>query len=320
MKEIAESKEPKSIEEILKLYDSVGLESRNMKFLTEWYSKTYSFAHLPCIDNKYLKQLSEDKTKLSVFAILIDDLADNQKTRNQTLLRKSINIPWNGTKPYKEEYLEVTRIVWNSIIESIKNYPRFEEFKDLFYFDLSQFINSIYYGSLVNTLEIANFEETNAHSPHNMMVLLFCDMDLMCSPDFDKDELGKLRPILHWTQDITHIGNILSTYKREILEQDYSSPIISIALSQGAIDKETIINNPEKALQNIEYIVPHFKHRAEENFQKIEDNINTVKTVDIADFILRIKKVFESFLQREQYWNPEEKESITESVSTMVSS
>jgi hypothetical protein len=286
-----------------------------MSFLTQWYFKTYKFAHLPCIDKKHIEKLAQDKTKLSVFAILVDDLADNQRTMDKTKLMKSIKIPWNGTKKYDDRYLEVTRIIWKEIIGSIKNYPRYEEFKDLFFFDLKQFLNAIYYGYLVNSMDMANFLESSLHSAHNMMVLLFCDMDLMCSPDFDKDEISKLRPILHWTQDITHIGNILSTYKREIMENDYSSPIISIALNEGTITKEVIENDPEQAIEKIQQITPFFKNRAEEDFHKIQDHIDTVKTVDIADFLNRIQKVFNSFLQREDYWEIQKVENKEMSVN-----
>jgi hypothetical protein len=289
-------------QDLIKMYNSVGLRTRNMNFLTKWFYDTYKFAHLSSIDEDLLEDLCIDKTKLSVFAILVDDLADNSLTRNQRLLEESINIPWNGTKKYHDPYLEAIRVIWNESIFSIQDYPRFEEFKDLFYFDLKQFLNSICYGSLVNSMEMANYVETKSHSYHNMMVLLFCDMDLMCSPDFDKDELGKLRPILHWVQDITHIGNILSTYRREIEEQDFSSPIISIALSEGVLDKDTVKNDPKKALENVEYIIPYFKKRAEENFQRIKDYSDTIYSVDIKDFYKQTKKAWNRYLQRPEYW------------------
>jgi len=306
-----------NLEKLTQLYNSVGLKTRNMKFFTKWYYDTYRFAHLSSIDNQHLEQLCRDKTKLSVFAILIDDLADNYKTRNLNMLQKALQIPWNDSEKFHDKYLDTTKELWNDIINSVKNYPRFDEFKDLFYFDLSQFLTSINYGYLANSMDIANVVETKAHSYHNMMVLLFCDMDLMCSPNFDKKELGKLRPILHWVQDITHVGNILSTYQREIEEQDFSSPMISIALSEGVLDKETVKNNPEKTLKNLEYIIPYFKTRVEEDFQKIKDYANTVESVDINDFYQQTKKAYENFLRLQQYWKPnvaeiEEKEESSE--------
>lgn len=232
----------------------------------------------------------------------MDDLADNYKIRNQELLEKAVRIPWNPNKKYQNEYLEVTRKIWLDCINSIKQYPRYNEFKELFYFDLDQFLDSVRYSFLINTMKVDNTLEDRIYLHHNLMVILYCDIDLMCSPNFKKEELGKLRPVLHWVQDITHIGNIISTYPRETKERDFSSPIISLGLRKGLITGEDVINDPKNAAGRLKPLIPYFKERVEDNFRKIEENADKIESIDIREFSKRLRRVYKSFLERAQYW------------------
>jgi len=308
-----------SLEKAIKLYNSVGLESRNMGFFAKWVYDVYKQAYIPGTHPQYIETLAVDKTKLSIFAILVDDLADNIKIRKKELLEKALEIPYNDSKKYENDYLETTRKIWKEIINSIKNYPRYEEFKDIFFFDLDQFLNSIKYGYLANTMDLYNITECKIYSPHNMMIILYLDMDLMCHPSFKKDELKKVRPIFHHIQDIMHIGNALNTFPREIEELDLSSPVISIGLSEGVIKKDDIVRQPKQVLANLEYLVPYFKNRVEENFEKIEDIGFTVESIDFREFYPRLKKIWEGFLQRPEYWKIVETEETTKPIMPVIS-
>ena len=250
-----------------------------MSFFAKWVYDVYKIAYLPGVISTYIDTLAVDKTQLSTFAILVDDLADNVKLRDKDLLEKALRIPFEESKKYENDYLNVTREIWLDIINSIRNYPRYDEFIDILFFDLDQFLNSIKYGYLANTSDLYNITETKIYSPHNMMIIMYLDMDLMCHPTFKKEELKKIRPIFHHIQDIMHVGNILNTFPREIEELDFSSPIISIGLSEGVINKDDIVRQPKKALGNLEYLIPYFKERVEENFGKIEDIGHTIKSI-----------------------------------------
>ena len=297
-----------SLDEAIELYKSVG--TRNAEFLFRWLHDIYDKTYLPSIDPLYKEVLTLDKTKLTIFDVLVDDLADNAKIRSKRLLEEAVRIPWNNNKHFVNHYLSVTQKIWLDCIKSIKQYPRYDEFKDIFYFDLDQVMHSMRYSFLVNSTDISNSLEDNIYSNHGVMVILHCDMDLMCSPGFDYEELKKLRPILYWAQDIAHIGNMLNTYPREIIEGDFSSPIIALGLIEGIIQKKMIIEDPEYALENLQPLVSHFKTRMENNLQKIKEHADDLKSVNIKEFYGRLKNVWESFLQRPHYWeNAEDKES-----------
>jgi len=273
-----------------------------MRFLAGWFCDMYDFSYLSSIDVSYKDKLVIDKLKLSIFNILVDDLADNYKIRNKNLFEKAVRIPWDDKTNFKNMYLNVTKKIWLDFHNSIKSYPRYKEFKDMFFFDLDQFLDSIKYSMLINSDAIDNHLEIRTYSPQNMQVILFLDLDLMCSPDFDKKELGKLRPVLIWTQDLLHLSHVINTYPREIQELDFSSPMISIGINEGVISREDVVRYPEKTLENLKYFEPYLKNLAEEEFEKIKSQADKIESVDINDFYQRVRRVYNYFLERPQYW------------------
>lgn len=295
-----------------------------MTYFSKWVYDVYkNLFYLPGVDMNYMENLAIDKAKLSIFAILIDDLADNPKLRNKYLLENAIKIPWDSDEKQDVMYLEITRKLWLDIIKSIKKYPRYDEFENIFNFDMDRFLDSIKYGFLINTSNIGNVLENGLYSYQNMMIMVFLDMDLMCSPIFNKNELNKFRPIAHWIQDICHVGNILSTYEREVMEEDFSSPIIALGLEKGLFTKEDVIKNQDDVLKWLVTLVPIFQARVEEDFQKIQDHVTTVKSIDLNELYSRLKKIYKCFLERPNYWEisdsePEEREKQLQPITRAI--
>ena len=289
-----------NLDEAIELYKSVG--PRNADFLFPWLYQVYDRTYLPSIDLKFKEDLTLDKTKLTIFDVLVDDLADNAKIRNKRLLEQAVRIPWNGSQKFDNPYLRVTKKVWQDCISSIRQYPRYDDFKDIFFFDLDQVMNSMRYSFLINTADFSNITEDKLFLNHGVMVILHCDMDLMCSPHFNYEELNKLRPILYCVQDVAHIGNMLNTYPKEIAEVDLSSPIISMGLREGLIDKSIVIKDPEFALASLESLISHFEERMNDNLNQIKNYAGDIKSIDIEDFYFRLKDVWDAFLKRPRYW------------------
>ena len=291
-----------TLSETIKLYEEVG--NRNGDFLFNWIKNIYDFFYLPSIDLNFKEVLALDKTKLTIFDVLVDDLADNCKLRNRELLEKAIRIPWNGTKTYNNKYLDITQQIWVDCIKSIRQYPKYNEFKDIFYFDLDKTLSSMKYSFLINQAGFDNIVEDEIYIQHGVMAILHADLDLMCSPGFNYEELKKLRPILHWVQNIVHIGNLMNTFAREVEEADFSSPILSFAFRERIIDKQMILDKPEQALNKLKQLVPYFKEKAEDNFQKIKFCADAIESIDIHDYYRKLRKVWNEFLERKQYWKP----------------
>src|SRR5207249_8937418 len=120
------------------------------------------------------KVLGEDKTKLAIFDILVDDLADNYTTRSFSMLEQLIKIPWQAkdTSVETNDYLQVARKVWEDLISSVSLYPRFSEFERIFYFDLRQVLSSMLYSYLAHTEGIENPVETTCYASYGCVVEL----------------------------------------------------------------------------------------------------------------------------------------------------
>src|SRR5207249_2063094 len=175
------------LEKVIELYKAVG--RRNAEYF-HWIHSVYSWICLPCVGFECRKALGEDKTKMMIFDVLLDDLADNYDTRNQALMEEFLQIPWQDSRT-KNEYLDAGNKIWEDYIGSVVGYPRFRDFEKVFYFDLRQALAAMVYSSLVNSFNLDNSVEMSVYSPHGCMVMLAVDMDLMCSPTFDIKDLGK---------------------------------------------------------------------------------------------------------------------------------
>ncbi len=266
------------LEDVIALYESVG--RRDSDYL-EWLHRVYTSMNLPCIPSECKKTLGEDKTKLAIFDIMADDLADNFVTRSRFLLQDFIRIPWHNTVE-KHDYIQVGQAIWDDYLESVQQYPRFKELEGIFYFDLRQVLSSMEYSSLINTVGLDNPFEMSHHSPYGCAVILALDMDLMCLPNFDLKEMRTMRSISYLAQKIAHIANMLTTYPREVLEKDMSSPIISLAVRKRIITKEDLGGREViEKLKPLEWI---FRSRAMSQVQKVASYEKEIHSVNIRGF------------------------------------
>src|SRR5437016_14597348 len=87
---LGRSAERLELGEVLDLYKSVG--RRNIEYFA-WIHDVYAWITLRSVSFDCRKDLGDDKTKLSVFDILVDDWADNYETRSYPLLQRLPNIP-----------------------------------------------------------------------------------------------------------------------------------------------------------------------------------------------------------------------------------
>jgi len=281
------------LSEVMDLYKSVG--RRNIDYFA-WIHDVYSWITLPSVSFEWKSALSEDKTKLTVFDILADDLADNHTTRSFSLLQELAEIPWKEKSQTAEtsKFLDAGRRIWEDSLSSVSCYPRFKEFERIFYFDLRQVLSSMMYSYLANTEGIENPIETSFYSSYGCLVEVAIDMDLMCSPAFDMRELGLVRTIACLAQKVAHVGNMMTTYPSEVLESDVSSPIISLALRKGLIRRDELgVASTVPKLSKLEWV---FKSRAHSYIRKVaecEKEIRSINLRGFSDFLIELIDKFE---------------------------
>jgi len=292
LRPLGESRERLELGEVIDLYKSVG--RRNIEYFA-WIHDVYSWITLPSVSFDCRKDLGDDKTKLTVFDILVDDLADNYETRSYPLLQRLANIPWEGKAEIadSEEYLNVGRRIWQDSISSLSNYPRFEEFERIFYFDLRQVLSSMMYSYLGNTVGIENPIETGFYSSYGCLVEVALDMDLMCSPTFDMKELGAMRTVACLAQKVAHVGNMLTTYPSEVVEHDVSSPIISLALRKGIIREDEL--GDKAAVPKVAKLEWVYKNKAYTYIKKVAEYEKEIRSINIRGFSNYLVELIEKF-------------------------
>jgi hypothetical protein len=280
------------LSELIDLYKSVG--RRNIDYFA-WIHDVYSWITLPSVSFDWKRVLGEDKTKLTIFDILADDLADNRTTRSYSLLQEFAEIPWKekagaaGTSVY----LDVGRRIWDDSLSSVSCYPRFKEFERILYFDLRQVLSSMMYSYLANTEGIENPIETSFYSSYGCLVEVAVDLDLMCSPAFDMRELGLVRTVACLAQKVAHVGNMMTTYPSEVLESDVSSPIVSLALRKGVIRHDDLGDaSTIPKLSKLEWV---FKSRAHSYIRKVADCEKEIRSINLRGFSVFLTELIDKF-------------------------
>ena len=243
MKEVEDYDLPDDIESIADRYDeAVGIRDR---FLWKWFHLLSPYFQLSTVEETYVKKVQDDKTLLTFYVTLLDDLIDEQNDRRT--FQEAAKIPFNhfsvnfDRSGLDEECLEFAVSVWDELERSLRVAPRFREYSDLFYFDLQQTVNAIRYAYIVNNYPYsANRAEAYAYSSHNMVLLAFSDIDLMHSRGFNREEFASLRSTLLKAQKMARIGNWVSTWQRELAEGDFSSGVVAYAYEIGLITDQDL--------------------------------------------------------------------------------
>lgn len=276
----------------------------------DWILRVLENTGLSTVRSEYLDSLCVTKTKLVLFTTLLDDTVDSKQKRNLKLLEEVLKIPFTpecikteGFSKRELEYLTFTQEIWTEIINELKTYPNFEKYREMFVFDTYQLLNSMRYSRFVNTMPNAtNKLENTIHVHHGMLVLLQSDFDLMCSQNFDDGELGKLRTLLLIIQKLVRIGNLYSTYTREILEEDASSELVS-SLRQKFGDN--FLDGIYKTL-NKERRYPLFEQTLQKKwkllYKKAICYAQEIKSIDTNMVIKQTEFVQAAYMTKADHW------------------
>jgi len=141
---------------------------------------------------------------------------------------------------------------------------------------------------------IINDIEAIVYSSHNMQAIIDIMLDLMCYKKFNLKELGLVRKIAWKVQEMARIGNWISTWEREINEDDFTSGIFALALENKIInfdrlkkeDKIKIINKIKKAK-----IKEKFLKQWLENYRFIKKLSLKIKSINFKKFFSGLEKL-----------------------------
>lgn len=217
-------------------YSEVG---RRNVYLWKWCRQGVEVTSLPCVRPELFDSVCDTKVLGVMLDVLLDDIADRNgdDALLETLLSVSLRNPEPDLSAVSERdqpYARLTVEVWREIVRRAKSYPCFDQYARLLDFDYQQLFNVMSYSHLVNRdLEMLNLAEHDVYTPHNMHIMISSTLDLMCSPEFDRSELGLVRDAVWHAQCMGRIGNLTTTWERELGESDYSSGVYASALASG---------------------------------------------------------------------------------------
>lgn len=243
---------PPEIKKWVKEYEKVGDRD---EYFWKWLFFANGLVSFPSVSRKYRASLRRTKTLFNMFLALLDDVADKGNL-NRKFLRELLKVPFDYDcikrsflSKEEKKYIDFTRNIFNFIQRTIKNYPRFKELRDVFEYDVRQLLNAMWYADLVSTVPwIINKTEYWIYFSHNMQAIIDLTMDLMCSTKFDFNKLGVFREISWEAQKMARIGNWITTWEREIDENDFTSGVFAYAVEKHLFKLDYLQPNPDKNL------------------------------------------------------------------------
>jgi len=275
-------------------------------FIWKWLGPLYkeTGVTLSTVNHNFLDSITDKKIILTMLATILDDISDVHQDKE--LLDAAIDI-LNNKKLEKKfdnnEKISLISRMWEYLILELSKFPRFKEFKDIFMYDFQQFVNCINYSYLVNNNpNMINIHEMENYDCHNMIVFLLNGIDLMVSPDFDKNDLPKLRNAFWYAQQMARIGNWLSTWKREVKEKDFSSGVFAYAFENNIIDSSEIGKlSDEEIVRRIENsgMKEYFMGVWKENYSKLASLKDKIQSVDMDVYIKGLENVIKFHMASE---------------------
>jgi hypothetical protein len=226
-------------------------------YLWKWCTYGAVLTSLPCVRPDLLQHVCDTKVLSIMLCVLLDDVADQQgKSELLGVLFQMLDLrPLPDLSQYSEAdaaWIRTTREFAEEYHARVTSYPCYEVFAEVLQYDQLQYFNTMRYSNLLNKhLSLMNETEHDLYLPHAMHMMSFATLDLMCTPDFPIGELGKLREAIWHLQCMGRVGNLLSTWRREIPQCDFSSGVFARAMSVGDLTPETLRSGDSARIQSV---------------------------------------------------------------------
>lgn len=243
VEEIYDHSLPPEIESVLESY--LELDHSRSPFIWKWVHRLAPQNELPIVESVYTDKLSIDKTLVVLFITVVDDILEKKRDR-ATFLELS-KIPFEGqvADPTADgvdaAYVSVGERIWQTLIGRLGDAPKFDDYADIFRFDLKQALTAIEYSDIAShNPGVATMADLERYESHNMVMLAYADVDFMHSDVEIGAALGPLRDAVLEAQMMARIGNWVSTWERELSEGDFSAGPIVYALETGLVTPDEL--------------------------------------------------------------------------------
>ncbi len=269
---------PEEIKRWVERYEEVG---RRKDFIWKWTYLKAEELTLTSVPENRRKEILVPKVLTIIINALIDDIADEKKDRG--LLLDSMKIFFFSFSdeflertyaPEDKDYLHLIEEIKNAFFDKIKRYPGYRDFEELLFYDYRQFYNAALYGHLINEKkDVINLPEYKIYLSNNMQMMVLSTIDLMASSEIKREEIHKIREIFWKAQRMGRIGNSITTFKREIEEDDFTSEVFARMISRGVINADILDRKNHDYLLfkiNEEGLIRERLLEGEENYHSID--------------------------------------------------
>jgi hypothetical protein len=287
------------IEAWIERYERIGSRGQ---YLWRWCRHGLEVTSLSCVDTSLVAELCDTKLLAVMYGVMLDDVVDQEHDAEylRRLIRESRNPGQRDIgdlPPRRRAYAELTCALWDRYLARLGAAPRYGEFAELLAYDNEQVLNTMWYSYLVNVdTRVVNLAEHDLYSPHNMQMMTFATADLMCSHSFDASELGAVRQAVWHAQCMGRIGNLVTTWERELADGDFSSGIFARLIDSGRLRVSDLsIGNHELIRTAIKTgrIEDYFLRQWNEHRRCIEAMVPQVTSVDLRNLLAGLDRLIE---------------------------
>lgn len=297
IEEMQEIKIPPELQKWVKEYEKVG---KRKNFIWKWAYRVAQIITFPGVPRRYQRSLSKTKFLMIMFIVLLDDVSDEMQ--NKKLLDEILKIPFEENyiktsqlSQKEKRYLDFTIEIWHFIQKIIRGYPYYQKFRSILEYDTRQLLNGTRYAYLVNqNLYLANEIEYQIYLSYNTPVLLNYMIDLTCLPKFDVKNLWSVRKIAWYAQLMTRIDNWISTWEREIEEDDFTSGVFVYALENNIVEVEMLRQNrSEEIVEKIKKskTEEYFLKQWEKFYNEMSNLIKKNKSIDGKEILEMVEEL-----------------------------
>lgn len=218
---------------------------RDKRLFSHFLIPGYQMTTISSVRSDIEEHVQLAKLNLGMLITLIDDLADHPEHFNPKLLEhlyKLLPGQIPSTTPHlskedRKTYQLAEKLVTN-LDQHLRELPHYQGLIELLIFDLEEIYRANHYAEKMRQFPtLRNLKESQHYGPYNMGMLAAGLIDLMGSKTIDINELGQSRECFLLGQRMGRIGNLLSTYQRELNENDLTN---EISLSQDETYSEKL--------------------------------------------------------------------------------
>ena len=222
--------------------------------LFKWLYNNYTTLYLSCVNPSDILRLADLKTCLALVDVAVDDTCDCasliEKNGRDEFTYEILNMLYDidkiasgvYTPMYsnlgKNLYIKTCYHIFSDIIRNhVTSLPKYCNYRGEFFLAIRNVAESMEFSYILNKNKVIYpFSQVIKNKAASTMVAVHSILDLMCSSDFDDSELGNAISLFKMADIVATLDNAIYTWKREIIERDYSSPIISLALEKKLIN------------------------------------------------------------------------------------